>query len=178
MSEEFLHQHKIVPAPEFPTHLRQSRGMGVAKRRVKGDTGGVFPGNACEKGMHPVGAGVIFQRGHQCTAQAPALRFRVEVDGMLHRMGISRPAPELEIGGKAQDFARPLSHPVGLGLDPGRQGCGVFLGGGEGRSKGGRTPASASGTKSKGGRTRRRGKWTDARILRRRKSKRYGQLKL
>ena len=52
------------------------------------------------------------------------------------------------------------------------------LGGGEGRSKGGREPASASGTKSKGGRTRIRGKWTDARILRRRKSKRYGQLKI
>jgi large subunit ribosomal protein L2 len=52
------------------------------------------------------------------------------------------------------------------------------LGGGEGRSKGGREPASASGTKSKGGRTRKRGKWTDTRILRRRKSKRYGQLKL
>lgn len=52
------------------------------------------------------------------------------------------------------------------------------LGGGEGRSKSGREPASASGTKSKGGRTRPRGRWTDARILRRRKSKRYGQLKL
>ena len=52
------------------------------------------------------------------------------------------------------------------------------LGGGEGRSKGGREPASASGTKSKGGRTRPRGKWTDSRILRRRKSKRYGQLKI
>ena len=52
------------------------------------------------------------------------------------------------------------------------------LGGGEGRSKGGREPASASGTKSKGGRTRRRGKSSDARILRRRKSRRYGQLKL
>ncbi|MHC5022696.1 MAG: 50S ribosomal protein L2 [Planctomycetota bacterium] len=52
------------------------------------------------------------------------------------------------------------------------------LGGGEGRSKSGREPASASGTKSKGGRTRRRGKWSDSRILRRRKSKRYGQLKL
>ena len=52
------------------------------------------------------------------------------------------------------------------------------LGGGEGRSKGGREPASASGTKSKGGRTRVRGKWTDARILRRRRSRRYGQLKI
>jgi large subunit ribosomal protein L2 len=52
------------------------------------------------------------------------------------------------------------------------------LGGGEGRSKSGREPASATGTKSKGGRTRPRGKWTDSRILRRRRSKRYGQLKL
>jgi large subunit ribosomal protein L2 len=52
------------------------------------------------------------------------------------------------------------------------------LGGGEGRSKGGREPVSASGTKAKGGRTRPRGRWTDARILRRRRSRRYGQLKL
>jgi large subunit ribosomal protein L2 len=52
------------------------------------------------------------------------------------------------------------------------------LGGGEGRSKGGREPASASGTKSKGGRTRPRRKASNARILRRRKSRRYGQLKL
>ena len=52
------------------------------------------------------------------------------------------------------------------------------LGGGEGRSKSGREPASASGTKSKGGRTRPRGKASDSRIIRRRKSKRYGQLKL
>ena len=52
------------------------------------------------------------------------------------------------------------------------------LGGGEGRSKSGRAPASASGTLAKGGRTRPRGRWSDNRILRRRKSKRYGQLKL
>ena len=52
------------------------------------------------------------------------------------------------------------------------------MGGGEGRSKGGREPASASGTKAKGGRTRHPNKWTNARIIRRRKSKRYGQLKL
>jgi len=52
------------------------------------------------------------------------------------------------------------------------------LGGGEGRSKGGREPVSRTGVKAKGGRTRARGKWTDALILRRRRSKRYGQLKL
>lgn len=52
------------------------------------------------------------------------------------------------------------------------------MGGGEGRSKSGREPASASGTKAKGGRTRQRGKASNTRILRRRKSRRYGQLKL
>jgi large subunit ribosomal protein L2 len=49
-------------------------------------------------------------------------------------------------------------------------------GGGEGKSKGGQEPSNASGTQSKGGRTRRRGKASDKRILRRRRSVRYGQL--
>ena len=52
------------------------------------------------------------------------------------------------------------------------------LGGGEGRSKGGREPVSRTGVKAKGGRTRARHKWTNALILRRRRSRRYGQLKL
>ena len=51
-------------------------------------------------------------------------------------------------------------------------------GGGEGRSKGGQEPSNATGTQSKGGRTRKRGKSSDKRILRRRKSVRYGQLKV
>lgn len=51
-------------------------------------------------------------------------------------------------------------------------------GGGEGRSKGGQEPSNAAGTQAKGGRTRKRGKWTDQLILRRRRSVRYGQLKL
>ncbi len=52
------------------------------------------------------------------------------------------------------------------------------MGGGEGRSKGNRAPASASGTPAKGGRTRKRGQYSDKRIIRRRRSKRYGQLSL
>jgi large subunit ribosomal protein L2 len=51
------------------------------------------------------------------------------------------------------------------------------LGGGEGRSKSGRPPVSASGVPSKGGRTRNRNKASTKLIIRRRKSKRYGQLK-
>ena len=52
------------------------------------------------------------------------------------------------------------------------------LGGGDGKSKGGQEPSNAAGTQSKGGRTRTRGKSSDARIIRRRKSVRYGQLKV
>jgi large subunit ribosomal protein L2 len=50
------------------------------------------------------------------------------------------------------------------------------LGGGEGRSGGGRHPCSRTGKLSKGGRTRSPRQPSNRRILRRRKSKRYGQL--
>jgi large subunit ribosomal protein L2 len=51
------------------------------------------------------------------------------------------------------------------------------LGGGEGRSKGNRAPVSKSGVPSKGGSTRNRNKFSEKLIIRRRKSKRYGQLR-
>jgi len=50
------------------------------------------------------------------------------------------------------------------------------LGGGEGRSGGGRHPCGPGGVLAKGGRTRAPNKTSNRRILRRRKSKRYGQL--
>jgi large subunit ribosomal protein L2 len=50
------------------------------------------------------------------------------------------------------------------------------LGGGEGRSGGGRHPCSPAGKLAKGMRTRAPNKVSNRRILRRRKSKRYGQL--
>ncbi len=50
------------------------------------------------------------------------------------------------------------------------------LGGGEGRSGGGRHPCDAWGRPAKGGRTRNPRKRSNSRILRRRKSKRYGEL--
>jgi large subunit ribosomal protein L2 len=62
------------------------------------------------------------------------------------------------VRGTAQN---PVSHP---------------LGGGEGRSGGGRHPCSPTGLLAKGGRTRSPRKTSNARILRRRKSRRYGQL--
>ncbi len=51
-------------------------------------------------------------------------------------------------------------------------------GGGEGRTKGGVHPVSPEGKLAKGGFTRKRGKPSNSAIVRRRKSRRYGQLKL
>ena len=51
-------------------------------------------------------------------------------------------------------------------------------GGGEGRTKGGRHPVSPTGKPAKGGRTRQRRKPSNAAIVRRRRSRRYGQLRL
>lgn len=51
-------------------------------------------------------------------------------------------------------------------------------GGGEGRTKGGRHPVSPTGVLAKGGATRKRRKPSNKAILRRRRSRRYGQLKL
>jgi large subunit ribosomal protein L2 len=50
-------------------------------------------------------------------------------------------------------------------------------GGGEGRTKGGRHPVSPTGVPAKGGPTRNRRKPSNAAIVRRRRSRRYGQLK-
>ena len=51
-------------------------------------------------------------------------------------------------------------------------------GGGEGRTKGGRHPVSPTGKLAKGGATRNRRKPSNAAIVRRRRSRRYGQLRL
>jgi len=51
-------------------------------------------------------------------------------------------------------------------------------GGGEGRTKGGRHPVSPTGKPAKGGHTRKPRKPSNAAIVRRRRSRRYGQLRL
>jgi large subunit ribosomal protein L2 len=52
------------------------------------------------------------------------------------------------------------------------------MGGGEGRTSGGRNPCSPTGKLAKGGKTRRRRKPSNSAIIRRRRSVRYGQLKV
>ncbi|MDH3582795.1 MAG: 50S ribosomal protein L2 [Phycisphaerae bacterium] len=66
-----------------------------------------------------------------------------------------------------------------LGIRPSVRGMAMShhahpLGGGEGRSKGGRTPVSPSGVPAKGGPTREKTKASNKRIIRRRRGKRYG----
>jgi large subunit ribosomal protein L2 len=51
-------------------------------------------------------------------------------------------------------------------------------GGGEGRTKGGRHPVSPEGKSAKGGATRKRRKPSNSSLVRRRRSRRYGQLKI
>ncbi|HUU10472.1 MAG TPA: 50S ribosomal protein L2 [Phycisphaerae bacterium] len=52
------------------------------------------------------------------------------------------------------------------------------MGGGEGRRSGGRPPVSPTGVQAKGGRTRRRRNPSNAHIIRRRISRRYGEVKI
>ncbi len=52
------------------------------------------------------------------------------------------------------------------------------MGGGEGRNSGGRHPCSPTGKLSKGGRTRKRRKASTRAIIRRRRSRRYGEVKV
>ena len=52
------------------------------------------------------------------------------------------------------------------------------MGGGEGRNSGGRHPCSPTGVLAKGGSTRKRRKASSRAIVRRRRSRRYGQLKI
>jgi large subunit ribosomal protein L2 len=52
------------------------------------------------------------------------------------------------------------------------------MGGGEGRRNGGRHPSSRNGKLSKGGRTRNRRKPSTSALVRRRRSRRYGQVKI
>jgi large subunit ribosomal protein L2 len=51
-------------------------------------------------------------------------------------------------------------------------------GGGEGRTKGGRQSVSPTGKSAKGGFTRKRRKPSNSAIVRRRRSRRYGQIKI
>lgn len=52
------------------------------------------------------------------------------------------------------------------------------LGGGEGRNSGGRHPCSPTGKLAKGGRTRKKQKASNKAIIRRRRSRRYGEVKI
>ena len=89
-------------------------------------------------------------------------------------------------GGKSDDMNVVIDKAGGngwLGIRPNVRGTEMnpvdhTNGGGEGRTKGGRHPVSPTGVPAKGGRTRKHGKPSNSAIVRRRKSRRYGQLKM
>ncbi len=122
-------------------------------------------------------ARLLAREGHWATLVMPSgemRQVRVECRATIGQVGNSEhQGVKLGKAGRRRHMGRrphtrakamnPVAHP---------------LGGGEGRSNGGRHPCSRTGIPAKGGRTRCRRKVSNRRILRRRKSRRYGQLTL
>ncbi len=97
---------------------------------------------------------------------------RIECRATIGRVGnVEHQNISLGKAGRKRHLGR-RPHVRGVAMNP----VAHPLGGGEGRSGGGRHPCSPTGKLAKGGRTRDRRKGSNKRILRRRKSKRYGQL--
>lgn len=99
---------------------------------------------------------------------------RVECRATIGRVGNSE-HQNIALGkaGRKRHMGR-RPHVRGVAMNP----VAHPLGGGEGRSGGGRHPCSPTGVLAKGGRTRNPRKGSNRRILRRRRSRRYGQLVL
>jgi large subunit ribosomal protein L2 len=99
---------------------------------------------------------------------------RVECRATLGQLGnLDHKNIKLGKAGRKRHLGR-RPHVRGVAMNP----VAHPLGGGEGRSGGGRHPCSPTGVLAKGGRTRSPRKQSNRRILRRRKSRRYGQVTL
>ncbi len=99
---------------------------------------------------------------------------RVECRATIGQLGnIEHKNIKLGKAGRKRHMGR-RPHVRGVAMNP----VAHPLGGGEGRSGGGRHPCSPTGKLAKGGRTRKPRKTSNRRILRRRKSRRYGQVSL
>jgi len=101
-------------------------------------------------------------------------RVRVECRATIGQIGnMDHQNVRLGKAGKSRYLGR-RPHVRGKAMNP----VAHPLGGGEGRSNGGRHPCSAWGRPAKGGRTRNPRARSNRRIIRRRKSKLYGIVKL
>lgn len=99
---------------------------------------------------------------------------RIECRATIGQLG-NLDAKNIKLGkaGRRRHLGR-RPHVRGVAMNP----VAHPLGGGEGRSGGGRHPCGPTGKLAKGGRTRKPRKQSNRRILRRRKSRRYGQVSL
>ncbi len=122
-------------------------------------------------------ARLVAREGHWATIQLPSgetRQVRVECRATLGQLGnIDHQNVRLGKAGRSRYLGR-RPHVRGKAMNPHAH----PMGGGEGRSNGGRHPCSAWGRLAKGGKTRSPRKLSNRRILRRRVSKSYGEAKL
>jgi large subunit ribosomal protein L2 len=148
-----------IPAGTVVHNIEMQPGQGGKLCRSAG-TSAVMNAREGDWAQITLPSGEVRRIPSKCRATVGALGFsehsaiRIGKAGRNRRLGI-RP----HVRGVAMN---PVAHPMG---------------GGEGRSKGGRHPCSPTGKLAKGGRTRKRRKPSKSAIIRRRKSRRYGQLK-
>ncbi|HUU94659.1 MAG TPA: 50S ribosomal protein L2 [Phycisphaerae bacterium] len=118
-------------------------------------------------------ARLMAREGNWATIQLPSgemRQVRVECRATIGQLGnLDHQNVRLGKAGKKRHLGR-RPHVRGTAMNP----VAHPLGGGEGRSKGGRHPCSPWGKLAKGGRTRNPRKVSNRRILRRRRSVRYG----
>ncbi|MCK4341578.1 MAG: 50S ribosomal protein L2 [Phycisphaerae bacterium] len=122
-------------------------------------------------------ARLMAREGHWATIQLPSgemRQVRVECRATIGQLGnLDHQNVKLGKAGRSRHLGR-RPHVRGKAMNP----VAHPLGGGEGRSNGGRHPCSAWGRLAKGGRTRSPRARSNRRILRRRITKSYGEAKL
>ena len=168
-------------------------GLSVGQTVLSGETAEPLPGNSMQLAHIPVGVqihnveltpgrGGQLVRSAGCTAQLQAREGKYAVvllpSGELRRIHITCRASIGRLGntdhqnvklgkaGRRRHLGR-RPHVRGTAMNP----VDHPMGGGEGRTAGGRHPCSPTAVLAKGGRTRRRSHPTDAFIIRRRKKK-------
>lgn len=135
-------------------------GRGARMCRAAG-TSGVLMARESEWAQVSLPSGEIRRIPAQCRATIGMVGNQEDMNVQIGKAGRNRwKGRRPHVRGTAMN---PIDHPHG---------------GGEGRTKGGRHPVSPTGVPAKGGFTRKRRKPSNSAIVRRRKSRRYGQLKI
>ena len=178
-----------------PVHLTDGEQLVSSNQRVEPKPGNAMPLREIPAGLNVHNIEMVPGRGGQlCRAAGTYARLTnkegqwatlVLASGEIRQVSLNCRATIGQVGNV--DHNRVVLGKAGrnrhLGRRPHIRGVATNhhdhpMGGGDGRSKGNRAPASRTGVFSKGGPTRQRGKPSIKRIIRRRASKRYGVLRL